>query len=528
MLAALAVLLLAQESSPSDVRGRTPAVAPGLEELEGLAREFAELLCARRPWLAVERGYRPDSPLGLGPWKGRDASAWRRRLEDLERRLALFSGERGAEVRAERDALAAAVELEGFLSDPWQAERWNALEWVERADRTLRMQLESGTGRESSAEIAAILGALPDAWEEARKALVLCPDPWRTDAIARLAELEALLATIDLGGSPADETTRSRALEACMRFRDALAEIPHEETRPARPLGESRWLQMVDAAAGFHGTAQELESLLLRDVAALERNQRGLDSLARPPEALAASTASEPSVEDLALEASRAAWKARFAAVLGEVEPPSFVVRSGDLPARLGQSSLFLPRTRDGAKLLVDPAFLVRSDARAWRRATLRAGIPGEGLLCWNPLRGAGSAARYLWNRALVEGWGWLALDDLRRGEDALLAAETAGELELESLRLLASLELHAQGLSLERTAERFARRSGFSEERSLLEARRSLDDPLRGIGVLGYRELARLRDAAADERAFLELVLAHPHFRPADLAGTPGDDPGE
>jgi hypothetical protein len=527
MLTALALLLLAQEPPPADP-APTPAVDEGnagdarvdLEPLEGAALELSHLLCGRSPWLALERGIpRHEKSAVYGDFGSRGGSDRRRRLEGLEREIELVADRANdAEFRAERDALVAAVELEAILSDPWRAERWNPLEWVARVERVLRLQVAVAPDERVFAEL---LAELPGVFEEAERSLEPSPDPWRADAIGRLAKLEELVGSLELGADPERDALRARAVEACRRFGRSLAARSGAEARHPPALGEARWLELLGAAAGFAGTLEALESSLLGDLARLEREHGGLAALGTEPSGSGADReppdASDPSIEDLALEAARAAWKARFVPIFGDIAPPAFTVRTDDLPALLGRDAVFLARSAERAELLLAPASLARSDELALRRAVLRRGIPGEALLCESPLRGTRAAPRYLWNRALVEGWGWLAL--AAAGAEDPLSAGAACELELETLRLLATLDVHARGLSLGRAAERLARRGGLGEERSLAEARRALDDPLNGIGVLGRRELVRVRDSAPDERAFLELVLSHPHFRPTDLA---------
>lgn len=511
MLACLAAVPCFQDPAPRAGEG-----ASFQNGLETVAHDFAQALFARYPWLAVERGFEPESPLGLGVWRPEEMRAWRDRLQRLEVRLeALPASKLPPLVAVELDGLASAIEVETILDDVYREDRWNPLEWVQRVDRALRIQLFRSDGRSARGEIEAILSGIPEFWEQARMTLAAPPDPWRTEAAASLAELKVVLTEIaaEASDGPSHEYLISRALEGTQRFHAWLTGI--SPTPPQRSaMGETHWFDLVEAACGYAGNVRELEALLLGDLAGLERLHRGLGTTLEPSDSAAAN------FETLALEVCTTVWNERVGPLLGEEKPLELVFRRSDLPSRLGRSSILLSNARAFPELLVDPSLLSRSSEAGLRCLALRLGVPGEALLVLRARSVPGAGPRFLWNRSLLEGWGCLALEDALHGNDPEVATHVAQMLELEAARLLATLDLHASGLALPRVAERFARRSGFVLDRSLAEVRASLDDPLRGIGYLGYRELARLKRSFANEPGrFLGSVLSHPHLRPADLA---------
>lgn len=510
MLACLAASLWFQNPAP-----RAGDEVSLQNELEAVAHDFARALFARHPWLAVERDYEPENPLGLGVWRPEETRAWRDGLQRLEVRLEGLPVRKASPLFAvELDGLASAIEIETILGDVYRTDRWNPLEWVRRVDRALRIQLLRSDGRSSRGEIEAILKDLPEFWQQARMTLAAPPDPWRTEAALNLAELEAVLAEIaaEAGDGPAQEYLGSRALEGTQRFHAWLIDSP-PTSLPRSAMGEKHWLDLVEAACGFAGSVRELEALLLGDLAVLERTHLEPGTTVEPTDRVAAD------FETLALETCKTVWSERVGPLLGESKPLELVFRTSHLPAHLGRPSILLWNASAFPELLVDPS-LVSGTETELRCLALRLGIPGEALPVLRARSAREAGPRFLWNRSLLEGWGYLALEDSLYGDDPAVATYVADLLELEATRLLATLDLHASGLALPRAAERFARRSGFALDRSLVEARASLDDPLRGIGYLGYRELARLkRSFATAPGRFLENVLSHPHLRPADLA---------
>ena len=110
-----------------------------------------------------------------------------------------------------------------------------------------------------------------------------------------------------------------------------------------------------------------------------------------------------------------------------------------------------------------------------------------------------------------------------RRRMTGRLSAKTP----FETARLLASLELHAEGVSMTEAVDSFERRTGVDPWTALVEVRLAQHDPLSGIGYLGFHELrafeSSLAEVFSEELALsgsLFLVLSSPNLRPVDQRG--------
>ena len=171
----------------------------------------------------------------------------------------------------------------------------------------------------------------------------------------------------------------------------------------------------------------------------------------------------------------------------------------------------------------------------------VRYGLAGEALI--EKTRRASSEALpvLLENRAVREGFGLFAQDWLARAawienplrEDEDLVREFEFQRGVEAARLLATLEVHAEGLTLEEVALGFRRRTGLDPETAQAEARAAQRDPLHGIGYLGLLELRALEERMAELstprkglRLAVLLSLRNPELRPAEL--TLGELPEE
>jgi hypothetical protein len=109
---------------------------------------------------------------------------------------------------------------------------------------------------------------------------------------------------------------------------------------------------------------------------------------------------------------------------------------------------------------------------------------------------------------------------------DEQLARAFARQRGCEAARLLAALELHAEGVSEREAVLTFVRRTGADEETALAEVRAALRDPLHGIGYLGLLEIlgleGRLGGVAEPHRLprlVLLLLARNPALRPSDLS---------
>ena len=163
----------------------------------------------------------------------------------------------------------------------------------------------------------------------------------------------------------------------------------------------------------------------------------------------------------------------------------------------------------------------------------IRHGPPGEALLvarAWEEPRGL--MRTYLWNRATFEGWGLFALAwalDEQRGETPFtgrrdLMRVSARMRCIEAARLLASLEVHAEGYTLEEAAQSFRRRSGLDLERALARGAPGPGGPAaRNRHPRVTSELLRLHLEDDDPWRVLRLIPKNPHLRPRDAARAAG-----
>jgi hypothetical protein len=194
---------------------------------------------------------------------------------------------------------------------------------------------------------------------------------------------------------------------------------------------------------------------------------------------------------------------------------------------------------------------LIALPGRAWpvervetRRALLqgrelgslgvRHGFAGEALY-ERVVRGSKDPLRELLHRSTArEALGLFALDWVPRVDwtDNPFAADDrsrrAFQLQTrhELARLLAALELHADGLPLAEVAQAFQRRTGVDASTARAEARAAQRDPLHGAGYVGMLELRgfeqRLAALTGSPRKGLGLTLLlctrNPDLRPADM----------
>lgn len=346
--------------------------------------------------------------------------------------------------------------------------------------------------------------------------------------------------------APPREPTPREALEG---FRHWLVELRARVSgRPAR-LDSDRWSRLVRLMTGGSWQTIEIKLSCLRELARLDlamrevpgRSRRKLDT-----DGLAARTS------------TAAAW----ALELGQ--------KANILPTELTIAGLAFeaeesPRTGDQRVLLrPGPGSTLRAclqlPNRAWipdrtaarnrglmsvQQAALgvRYGLAGEGLIERTRRASPQALAVLLENRAVREGFGLFAQDWLARAawiENPLRADEDLlREFELqrgiEAARLLAALEVHAEGLTLDEVALGFQRRTGLDPETARVEARAAQQDPLRGIGYLGLLELRALEQrlgAVTTPRKGLRLavllLLRNPELRPAELTvgGLPEEGP--
>lgn len=549
MISLLVLCACALPQGPGSTGGRG---GPYEKRIEAVAKELAGVVAQRRPWIFVERGI----PRGPGQRVGRygpSATAWwQTSIDGLRVRMTeVLRSDLTPEWLARYEAVDGWIEMETVLTLSRSPERWDAASYVERVERVLLLTFHAAwlDPAERWTEIERILTELPPFWSAAQHGLVAPLEEWTDEAIQRLVDLENFM-EIDLrieleevGRDPRGEKfekTLNQAVQKTREFRQWLLGKPASVGGSVTILGPDNWLALVRAVTGTRRDIGSIKTSLLREIAALER-QRGDDWRPRVP--------SEEELDPKRIAAgiraaSRKALQVALDAKLIEVDQPERLeilptVARG--PASLGPLPLFVGRKAE-QQLLIEPENSDWPPAVSATRASLftpeaqvtlgvRFGFPGEALLRWHLEEDANPIQGILVNRSILEGWGLYALDWIQRvdwvenpfREDESFGKEAVRAQMLEAIRLLASLEVHAEGVSPSEAAETFRRRTGFDIATATQEIRYVLKDPLVGIGYLGEvellereRQLAREVDAQTALRRTLAAVLAQPMLRPA------------
>lgn len=524
---------------------RTPAANP-----DELVQRLLTAWFVRHPDQAFARGWPGARTLTLGDFGTHSTLKWDDALEDAQRDLSLFVLEAKAPLalRTERQALVdwiAAEKLElsrGLVTQDPSG-------YVQRAYRTL-LALKEAEGIDESVRatrIAAVLRELPDYFDDARTSLGAPRQEWVELALLDLADLDEFLLGLDgparpgraveAGARKAERETRSPALRGVAEFRAWLLELhPSIGNGPAR-LRSNDFARLIGLVSGSELELGEIEARALRDIARtdLAPKHRG------------------PDVLDLAGIAQRA-WNssaralelAQDAKLLTVPLYPRSVEFVCEESLRTRPESAWLrPGSKETLRVWLGSPSTSWSVARARSRTGalqprsqaalgVRHGMIGEALYARGARASKRPLAAFVGNRSLQEGFGLYALDWVRRidwienplRDDAELGREFDRVRLHEAARLLAALELHAEGLSLQEAAQAFARRTGVDPDTALAEALEARRDPLHGIGYLGWLELSDLERALAAEtqgprggiRLVLASVLAHPELTPARL----------
>ena len=555
----LALLLTAVCLSQS-VRVTSPADAAKAKKLTSsqllseLADEMVPALFKRYPWLAYERGFPQANPLAYSNYGTEAFSAWRDEVAGYRRSLGKLSErELSDQEWVAYSATSAWVLSQELLVESRSLERWDAAAYVLRVERMLFALRASEYVRARTRLIHSIqlLEGLPAYWKKAQESLVSPAEIWRNEAVDRLVDL-GLAIEVDLvktfSGLKLDRKTTKRFEEAVERavantdrFRNWLLSSRAPRGDETGNMGAASWERLVQVVSGTDLTAPRLKSRLLREVAALNR-KLGNDWKPRP----ASESQQNPKRLIKSIQtASKLATSLGERAGLLRVEPhPELVVRLQEgrpVPRQLArlwpgkrlEDALFLEIGSPSWSPNIQNTRATQLNPRALATLGIRYGWAGESRLRRATTQAAHPVARFLWNRSVFEGWGLFALDWISRVdwvenpflEDENLKTEATRAFLLEAVRLLAAIEIHVEGLSVEAAADAFRRRSRFDEESSLIEAQSAHRDPLRGIGYLGLLELRLLeaelgRELTSREalQEALESVLSTPHLRPFDI----------
>lgn len=503
---------------------------------------------ARDPERAFERPWTEITERHLGTFGSGATLRWRTTLTDALTELQRFGAAAQPEVVARVRALRDWVEAELLLLDSRTPSTSDPSGYVQRAFRALRTAREVGwmASERRTDELEGLLRELPAYFEDARLSLIDPPAQWIDLALLELDDLQELVLGIEalLPAKPAARTPKARqaavaepdprgALES---FRSWLLELrPSAADRAPGPIA-AEWQRLASLRSGTAWTANELKARCLRELARLDLGARA--QRARKPDENTDVAALAWSASSSALELGREArlldTKLAPEAVVFELEASS---RTKTGSARLcvddGDSSRVFLAEPHGSWT---PERMITRDQRLKSAAAalgVRYGLAGEALFGLQSRAADEATAVLLDNRLLREGLGLYALDWTRRltrrenpfrgNED--LAFEFEFQLGLEAARLVAALELHAEGLGLEEVAEGFERRTGVDRDTARAEALAAERDPLHGLGYLGLIELraleerlGQLTEGRPGSRLCLELAARHPDLRPSDL----------
>jgi hypothetical protein len=526
---------------------RTPEETVVLWEraVSALSAAYAE----RHPdrFLAAERGAL-DS-IGLGTFGSPAALRWRAALTGALAELGrLGEGKNSAGFESLRRRLADWVQLELLLLEAQEASTSSPAGYLLRAASTLRAASEALWMRpeQRQRETAEIVAALPAYLRDARVSLV-SPPPSEIDwALLALDDLHEALA--NLTPEPGDSIPpngraaggENRAVQALERVRTWLVDERESAGGSTARLASGQWSRAVRLATGTPWEVGVLKMRALRELARLELGA-GDPSRERPR---------RPAAEDLTRQVGSAA---EHAARLGFA---THILRDSLMRTTLELRTAVSPRTAleelrlapapdggwVGTLLLPHPSW---TPARiAARQATLRLehgvalgvryGLAGEA--GWAQLaRGETRVPSMLLDDRLVRaGLGLYALEWTRRVEAGSNPFHANDEIERacarqrarEAARLLATIELHVEGVSEHEAAASFRRRTGVDEETAAAEACAALRDPLHGLAYLGLIEILALEERLAGRfevhrvARLVWLALArNPGLRPSDLS---------
>jgi len=508
-------------------------------ELSRLATELDEALAERRPWIAKERGA-AVVPTVLGRYGPAESPWWEGTLSSTRYALLGLDAERLApELRALHASLLARLAGEEVIAQSLKRDRWDPVAYVERLER---MVADAELEEDPDAAVRRVLEAVPELWALARRGLVAPKREWMKEAAQRLESLRAYLRRRldppEAGEERRvefDETT-ARAARVTEDFLGWLTNSSERVGEPIVPLGAENWSSLVEAFVGIERPIPRTKTLVLRELAQLERELDGEKELVPAPAASLEKEVLSSRVEDAC----------NLAGALGALHG----LPQQGVPLRIAIARRPLPSdppvrvyVRGGMYVLeiavgdeTWPPYAARTRAAMLgdvplQALALRHGPIGEAYLLAAASTGPASRTRMLWNEATLTGWGLFALERTTRlPEDprpraASLRREALRQLLLEACRLLASIEVHAEQIGLDEATASFERRSGVDHETAAVEIGRVSHAPRTGVGFLAYMELRALEEELTGDLEPVEafhtlarLLATHLTIRPRDL----------
>ena len=518
------------------------------QTLARIVRELAEAEATERPWAPLQRG---DFALGRRVLNGppTTVAAWTESLANLQSRLRRVDKVALSPLeRAQAASLSSWIRATRTLEESQARRRTNPLAVTREVERVLLSLLASESlSIEERLKLGEVfLDRLPARWAAAQESLTTPVRVWSLEAVDELQVVERLLL-----GELRDATHAARlgeratlrieqkldaAAEATRAFGAWLEGDPSTTGRPPLRIGRRSLEVALGALTGNERSLNELRTDLL-DVLARNDHGRWSEEEARP--SVAAAPREIFAAMRIGLQAGRQLFVSES---LGGTAPD---VRVGQFPGGASPSDVVrLVPGPDGAYVLSveapDPTWpggLIRglagvADALTMQAEGLRRGPSGEALLRSRHAALSEELRMPFLLEPFEAGFGLYTVEaatrfTLGRDHPARANLERGGARLrlLEAARLLAVLEIHAEGLTPGEVLDAFRMRTGVSLDVARVEVDRAWHEPLRGAAILGYLEFRALEDELAERmeaplaaRRTIALALAAPGVRPLDL----------
>jgi hypothetical protein len=534
----------APKATPTPVRNAAPKAKSetGAASWARITSALLDEYYARHPDRAFERAWPESSALRLGSFGSSGTLRWREALDGALAGLARLETSRVTRLAAAQlHAFEDWLEAELLLLDALAPSTFDPCGYAQRAFRTLRAVADATwlPAEEREAKLTELLSELPAHLRDARTSL-LAIAPARIElALRDLEDLEDLVSGLGWERTAPARGKGQDPRAAIEGFRNWLLEQRPSASGQAPRLDADEWMRLVRLATGTTWELGELKARCLRDLARLDLPSQPQRPARRSVPALRGLT------QRVWTAAAKALWLGKQARLVRSALDAKEVVFGVERSARMRpEAARLVALGGEGLRVLLELPHASWSRDRTTTRYRglgpepqaalgVRHGLVGEALFARATRVARGPAALGLGNRAVREGLGLYALDWVGRVDwvenpfrgEAGLAREFERQQGTEAARILAALELHAEGLSLEQAAQGFARRTGVDEDTAMVEALAGERDPLHGIGYLGLLDLRELEERLAGLvrarrglRLCLLLVTRHPELRPADM----------
>jgi len=518
-------------------------------ELDGLERRIVDHLFTLQPSYAVGLGLHQYD--GLVPYLSRNATeSWSVRADEMLSQLSRL--DEAALTEARRiDRFLLRLILESALFDLRESKDLdrNPMVYVGSISLTSYMVRDYAPVEDRVASIVRILGDVPHLLEEARRRLVgPLPRPFVELALAiggglpqHFREAETFAARASM--APKVAAARAPAEASVASFLTWLRDECLARATPDFALGPHRYQRLLFVREGIEASIEEVRKAGAADLA---RNQARLDEIAREekvtlPELLQRLNRDHPAAADVLPTARAYVEETRnFVAQHDLVtipEPATCRVEETPMWGRaLSTASMNPPGPFDTGPTEgiyyvtpVDPAWSpvqqeewLRSFNRSLlRNITVHEVFPGHYLQFLHFHGSAGSLARKVYlSPSFVEGWAHyaeqLAIEEgLGRENHSAEVAEIHDAL-LRDCRLLVSIGLHTQGMTLPAATQLFEREAHFEHLPAEREAIRGTFNPeyfcytLGKLAILNSRARFLKSRFGGNLKAFHDALLSY------------------